>query len=83
MVVVSDTGGVQAGSSQECVGPAGASEGEEEEDPGTARSWVSVCVCVVCVCVCAGEGQWVSQDTTDARAQHGYTTNFCTKSTSN
>ena len=37
VVVVSDTGGVQASSAQEGVGPAGASEGEEEEDPGTAR----------------------------------------------
>ena len=35
--VVSDTGGVQAGSAQESVGPAGTSEGEEEEGPGTAR----------------------------------------------
>ena len=47
VVVVSDTGGVQAGSAQECVGPAGSSEGEEEEDPGTAGSWVSVCVRVL------------------------------------
>ena len=35
--VVSDTQGVQAGSAQEGVGPAGASEGEEEDDPATAR----------------------------------------------
>ena len=43
VVMISDTGvqadteRVQAGSAQEGVGPAGASEGEEEEGPGTAR----------------------------------------------
>ena len=42
VVIVSDTGGVQTGSAQNCVSQAGASEGGEEEDSGAARTLVSV-----------------------------------------
>ena len=42
VVIVSDTGGIQTGSAQNGVSQAGASEGEEEEDPGAARTLVSV-----------------------------------------
>ena len=36
VVIVSDTGGVQTGSAQNCVSQAGASKGEEEEDSGAS-----------------------------------------------